>query len=130
MENYVFFVSIAIIMLTTKILGDMTNKVNMPQVVGALLAGIIIGPSCLGLIEQTDFISKTAEIGVVLLMFTAGLDTDMEQLRKNSVACFVIAAIGVIVPLIGGTACYYFYFEEGNTDYDSILKAIFKFISE
>ena len=106
MENYVFFVSIAIIMLTTKILGDMTNKVNMPQVVGALLAGIIIGPSCLGLIEQTDFISKTAEIGVVLLMFTAGLDTDMEQLRKNSVACFVIAAIGVIVPLIGGTACY------------------------
>jgi Kef-type K+ transport system membrane component KefB len=125
MENYVFFVSIAIIMLTTKILGDMTNKVNMPQVVGALLAGIIIGPSCLGLIEQTDFISKTAEIGVVLLMFTAGLDTDMEQLRKNSVACFVIAAIGVIVPLIGGTACYYFYFEEGNTDYDSILKAIF-----
>ena len=110
MENYVFFVSIAIIMLTTKILGDMTNKVNMPQVVGALLAGIIIGPSCLGLIEQTDFISKTAEIGVVLLMFTAGLDTDMEQLRKNSVACFVIAAIGVIVPLIGGTACYYFYF--------------------
>ena len=86
MENYVFFVSIAIIMLTTKILGDMTNKVNMPQVVGALLAGIIIGPSCLGLIEQTDFISKTAEIGDVMLIYTAGLDTDMEQLRKNSVA--------------------------------------------
>ena len=85
MENYVFFVSIAIIMLTTKILGDMTNKVNMPQVVGALLAGIIIGPSCLGLIEQTDFISKTAEIGVVLLMFTAGLDTDRCNRRYCSV---------------------------------------------
>lgn len=125
MENYLFFLSIAIIMLTTKILGDMTNKVNMPQVVGALFAGIIIGPSCLGLIEETDFIAKTAEIGVVLLMFTAGLDTDMQQLKKNSVACFVIAAIGVLVPLIGGTACYYFYFEEGNTDYDSILKAVF-----
>lgn len=125
MENYLFFLSIAIIMLTTKILGDMTNKVNMPQVVGALFAGIIIGPSCLGLIEETDFIAKTAEIGVVLLMFTAGLDTDMQQLKKNSVACFVIAAIGVLVPLIGGTACYYFYFEEGLTDYDSILKAVF-----
>ncbi len=120
MDNYVFFVSIAIIMLTTKILGDMTNKVNMPQVVGALLAGIIIGPSCLGLIEETDFIAKTAEIGVVLLMFTAGLDTDMQQLKKNSVACFVVASIGVIVPLIGGTACYYFYFEPGQTSYDSV----------
>ena len=84
MDNYVFFVSIAIIMLTTKILGDMTNKVNMPQVVGALLAGILIGPSCLGLIEETDFIAKTAEIGVVLLMFTAGLDTDMQQLKKTA----------------------------------------------
>ena len=125
MESYVFFLSIAIIMLTTKILGDMTNKVNMPQVVGALLAGIVIGPSCLGLVEQTDFVAKTAEIGVVLLMFTAGLDTDMEQLKKNSVACFVIAAIGVIVPLIGGTAAYYFYFEAGLHDYTSILKAVF-----
>ena len=125
MGDYVFFVSIAIIMLTTKILGDMTNKVNMPQVVGALLAGILIGPSCLGLIEETDFIAKTAEIGVVLLMFTAGLDTDMQQLKKNSVACFVVASIGVIVPLIGGTACYYFYFEPGQTSYDSILKAVF-----
>lgn len=125
MEEYLFFVSLAIIMLTTKILGDMTHKVNMPQVVGALFAGVIIGPSCLGLIEETDFIAKTAEIGVVLLMFTAGLDTDMQQLKKNSVACFVIAAIGVIVPLIGGTAAYYFYFEPGHTDYESILKAVF-----
>ncbi len=124
-DNYFFLLSIAIIMLTTKILGAMTNKVNMPQVVGALLAGILIGPSCLGLIEETDFIAKTAEIGVVLLMFTAGLDTDIKQLKKDSVACFVIAAIGVIVPLIGGAACYYFYFEKGLTDYDSILKAVF-----
>ncbi len=125
MESYVFFLSIAIIMLTTKVLGAMTNRVDMPQVVGALLAGVIIGPSCLGLVQETDFVAKTAEIGVVLLMFTAGLDTDMEQLKKNSVACFVIAAIGVIVPLIGGTACYYFYFEPGQTDYMSILKAVF-----
>ncbi len=125
MESYVFFLSIAIIMLTTKILGAMTNKVDMPQVVGALLAGVIIGPSCLGLVQETDFVAKTAEIGVVLLMFTAGLDTNMEQLKKNSVACFVIAAIGVIVPLIGGTLCYYFYFEPGHTDYMSILKAVF-----
>lgn len=124
MDNYVFLLSIAIIMLSTKILGDATNKVNMPQVVGALLAGVLVGPSCLGLIVETDFIAKTAEIGVILLMFTAGLDTDMQEMKKNSVACLVIAAVGVLVPLIGGTACYYFFFQTG-TGYEDILKAVF-----
>lgn len=125
MDNYVFLLSIAIIMLSTKLLGDATHKVNMPQVVGALLAGVLVGPSCLGLITETDFIAKTAEIGVILLMFTAGLDTDMQEMKKNSVACFVIATIGVIAPLIGGTACYYFFFESGATGYEEILKAVF-----
>lgn len=125
MDNYVFLLSIAIIMLSTKMLGDATNKVNMPQVVGALLAGVLVGPSCLGLITETDFIAKTAEIGVILLMFTAGLDTDMQEMKKNSVACLVIASVGVLVPLIGGTACYYFFFEAGSADYEDILKAVF-----
>ena len=99
MESYAYLVSVAIIMLTTKVLGDLTKKVDMPQVVGALLAGVIIGPSCLGLITETDFIANTAEIGVILLMFLAGLDTDIEEIKKNSVACLVIASVGVIVPL-------------------------------
>ena len=123
--DYIFLVSIAIIMLSTKILGDITHKVNMPQVVGALLAGVIIGPSCLGLIEETDFIQKTAEIGVLLLMFTAGMETDMHEMKKNIKVCMVVAVIGVVVPLIGGAACYYFFFEPGTTDFTSILKAVF-----
>ena len=118
MENYEFLVSIAIIILSTKILGDLTKKVSMPQVVGALLAGVIVGPTGLGLITNTDFIACTAEIGVILLMFLAGLDTDIDEIKKNSVACIVIASIGVIVPLIGGTACYYFYFEAGADSYE------------
>ena len=125
MENYEFLVSIAIIILSTKILGDLTKKVSMPQVVGALLAGVIVGPTGLGLITNTDFIACTAEIGVILLMFLAGLDTDIDEIKKNSVACIVIASIGVIVPLIGGTACYYFYFEAGADSYEEILRAVF-----
>lgn len=125
MENYNFLVSVAIIMFSTKFLGDLTKKVSMPQVVGALLAGIIIGPTGLGFIAETDFITYTAEIGVILLMFLAGLDTDIDEIKENKVACMAIAGIGVIVPLIGGTACYYFFFEAGATDYDSILKAVF-----
>lgn len=125
MEDYGYLVSVAIIMLSTKILGDLTKKVSMPQVVGALIAGVLVGPSCFGLIAETDFIAYTAEIGVILLMFSAGMDTDINEIKRNSLACMVIASIGVIVPLIGGTICYYFFFEAGETSYDGILKAVF-----
>jgi len=125
MESYVFLLSIAIILLATKISGDLTHKVHMPQVVGALLAGVILGPSCLGWIEETDFISKTAEIGVILLMFTAGFDTDINEMKRNSKACVIIALLGVFIPLLGGAACYYLFFEPGSVSYDVILKSIF-----
>ena len=120
MEDYGYLVSVALIMLSTKILGDLTKKVSMPQVVGALIAGVLVGPSCFGLI-----IAYTAEIGVILLMFSAGMDTDIDEIKRNSLACIVIASIGVIVPLIGGTACYYFFFEAGEDSFDGILKAVF-----
>ena len=125
MGDYGFLVSVAIIMLSTKILGDLTKKVSMPQVVGALLAGVLIGPTGLGIIAETDFIAYTAEIGVIMLMFLAGLDTDINEIKRNSVACIVVACVGVAVPLIGGTACYYFFFEAWAHDYMSILKAVF-----
>lgn len=54
----------------------------MPQVVGALLAGLILGPACLGILEQTEFIKQTSEIGVIVLMFCAGLETDINELKK------------------------------------------------
>ena len=125
MDSYVFLLSIAIILLAVKILGDATNRVNLTQVVGALLAGIILGPSCLGLVEETDFIDKTAEIGVILLMFTAGLDTAINEMKKNSRACLVIALAGVLIPLLAGAACYYWFFAEEGADSDEILKALF-----
>lgn len=125
MDSYVFLLSIAIILLAVKILGDATNRVNLTQVVGALLAGIILGPSCLGLVEETDFIDKTAEIGVILLMFTAGLDTDINEMKKNSRACMVIALAGVLIPLLAGAACYYRFFADKGADSDEILKALF-----
>ena len=54
MGSYGYLVSLAIILLSTKVLGDLTKKVSMPQVVGALLAGVLVGPSCLGLIAEWD----------------------------------------------------------------------------
>lgn len=102
MESYEFLLVIAIILLSTKLLGLISERVHMPQVVGALIAGILLGPSVLGLVTETDFLLKTSEIGVIMLMFLAGLDTDLGELKKTGVASFVIALIGVIVPLVGG----------------------------
>lgn len=129
MESYSFLLFLAIIMISTKILGLFTRKIHMPAVVGALVAGVILGPSCLNLITLTGdtgvFLEQMAEIGVILLMFNAGLETDLSELKKNGVASFVTALIGVIVPLIGGFLGYAFFFHTDFSDYDEVLKAVF-----
>jgi len=125
MENYNFLVSVAIIILTTKILGDLTNRFHLTQVVGALLAGVAVGPSCLGLIAETDFIACSAEIGVIILMFMAGLDTDINEIKSNAKACIVTACVGVVIPLIGGTLTYAMYFHTDLADGTELLKAVF-----
>ena len=84
--DYSFILVIAIIMLSTKVLGLASERVNMPQVVGALIAGLLLGPSCLGLVGESDFLVKTAEIGVIILMFMAGLDTDVQELKHTGLS--------------------------------------------
>ena len=129
MESYSFLLFLAIIMISTQILGLFTRKIHMPAVVGALVAGVILGPSCLNLITLTGdtgiFLEQMAELGVILLMFNAGLETDLSELKKNGVASFVTALIGVIVPLIGGFLGYAFFFHTDFSDYDEVLKAVF-----
>ena len=98
MESYTYLLLLALILLSTKVLGLATEKIHMPQVVGALLAGIILGPSCFGVLQSTDFLVKTAEIGVIMLMFTAGIDTDMKELKKTGPQAFVIAVMAVSSP--------------------------------
>ena len=124
MESYTYLLLLALILLSTKVLGLATEKIHMPQVVGALLAGIILGPSCFGVLQSTDFLVKTAEIGVIMLMFTAGIDTDMKELKKTGPQAFVIAVMGVSVPLLlcGGL---YFVFFGGEFTLMNVLKAAF-----
>lgn len=102
MLSYGFFLDLAIILLSTKLLGLMTRKIRMPQVVGALLAGLILGPALLNVVHESDFIDKMAELGVIVLMFSAGLETDLKELKKCGKASFIIAVLGVLLPLIGG----------------------------
>ena len=113
MNSYDYLLDLALILLSTKLFGLLTRRVRMPQVVGALLAGLILGPACLGILEQTEFIKQTSEIGVIVLMFCAGLETDINELKKSGKASFIIALLGVLVPLVGGFGVAAFFNRPG-----------------
>ncbi len=112
--GYKYLLDIALILLSTKLLGLLTRRVQLPQVVGALLAGLLLGPAVLGWITESEFIDNIAEVGVIVMMFSAGLGTDVRELKKSGLASFVIALLGVILPLIGGFFAAYFFNQTGD----------------
>ncbi len=118
MDAYRYLLDLAIILLSTKVLGLLTKKVQMPQVVGALLAGLILGPAGFGLLTETSFIHEVAEIGVIVLMFSAGMETDIKELKASGKASFIIALFGVLVPLAGGYAVAWFFNKPGAIESD------------
>ena len=106
MESYLVFKDLAIIIVFAKIFGILARKCKAPQVVGEIIAGLIIGPSVLHLVNPTDFLGQMAEIGVILLMFSAGLETNLHDLIKTGLKATLIACAGVFIPLLGGTLYY------------------------
>ncbi|CAH8716918.1 cation:proton antiporter [Paenibacillus melissococcoides] len=97
-----FILYLALILLCTKVAGDISVRLGQPAVLGKLIVGILLGPAVLGWIEKDSFITQVSEIGVLLLMFIAGLETDVDQLRKNWKSAFAVAVGGIILPFIGG----------------------------
>ena len=104
-----YLLDIIIISIATVLLSFIAAKIKLPAVVGAILAGLLIGPSFLGLLKGTVFISEIAQIGVIFIMFTAGIETDITAMRKVGKAGFTIASLGVLVPIVlGGWVAYCF----------------------
>lgn len=125
MESYDFLLFVAIILLSTKIFSLLSQKVNMPQVVGALLVGVLLGPSCLNILHETDFLTKSAEIGVIFLMFLAGLDTDFDDLKATGKSAVIIAFVGVLIPLGSGFLTYFLFFHGERPDTMIFLESTF-----
>lgn len=101
---YRYLLDLALILLSTKVLGIFSQRFRLPQVVGALVAGLLLGPAALGIIDLTDFLHTTASLGVIVLMFTSGMETDINDLKRCGKSAFLVALIGVILPLAGGFA--------------------------
>lgn len=125
MDSYAIFKDIAIILMAAKFCGILARKVKAPQVVGEIVAGLLIGPCLLGWVAQSDFISQMAEIGVIILMFSAGLETDIKDLLKTGPVAFAIACMGVLVPLVGGTLLYMVFYGFSPIGSDEFYKALF-----
>lgn len=125
MEAYSVFKDLAIIIVLAKFCGIVARKCKAPQVVGEIIAGLLIGPSILGWVSQSDFLLQMAEIGVVLLMFSAGLETDLKELMKTGPVALLIACAGVLIPLIGGTLLYMGFYGTAPWGSDNFYKAVF-----
>lgn len=125
MEAYSVFKDLAIIIAVAKLFGIVARKCKAPQVVGEIIAGLIIGPSILGWVSQTDFLIQMAEIGVILLMFSAGLETDIKELMRTGPIAFLIACAGVFIPLIGGTLLYMGFYGVAPWGSEAFYKAVF-----
>jgi Kef-type K+ transport system membrane component KefB len=94
---------IALILISAKIAGVLSLRVGMPSVFGELLVGLLLGPAVLGWVLPSETIAVMAEIGVVLLMFMAGMETDTVAMRAVGKPAFLAAAGGVVLPLVGGS---------------------------
>ena len=116
---------LTIIIFFAKIFGLIARKLRAPQVVGEIVAGLLIGPSVLGWVQLNGFIDVCAQIGVVLLMFSAGLGTNLRDLLRTGPKALVIACAGVLVPLAGGTLLYMAFYGFAPWGSEKFFTAVF-----
>ena len=123
--SYHYLLDLALILLSTKVLGMVTRRFQMPQVVGALLAGLILGPAMLDILTETEFLSQLSELGVIVILFTAGMGTDLNELRAAGKPGFLVALCGVLVPLAMGTAFGWLAGKTGWLPGNTLLEDVF-----
>jgi Kef-type K+ transport system membrane component KefB len=119
MEAHSFLIQLVLILLSARLVGEIAVYFQVPSVIGELIAGIIIGPSILGLIEISNPIHLLAQIGIILLLFEVGIETDVGHLTAAGVKALIVAIGGVVLPFALGFLLSYFFF------YFSLLASLF-----
>lgn len=126
-ELFQILLPLALVFCLAKFLGLVARKLAMPQVVGQILAGLLLGPCVFNMIDISSpqyglSIRSIAEIGVIMLMFSAGLGTDLKELLKVGPVAFVVALAGVFVPLGAGAGIYYLFgFDHGAKFFEALV---------
>lgn len=102
MDTHTFFLYLLTILLAARLLAEIATRMKAPAVIGELVAGVILGPSLLGWLEPNEVLRLLAEIGIILLLFEVGLDTDVRRLANTGRQSFIVAIGGFIVPFVLG----------------------------
>ena len=105
--SYQYLLTLCLILASTKVLSLVTGRLQLPQVVGSLLAGLLLGPAVFGIIQPNDLLNQLAELGVIVIMFSAGMGTNIQDLKASGKSGFLVALCGVLVPLGLGTVLMY-----------------------
>ena len=95
-----FFISLVVILLSAKLMGELFAWMKLPSVLGEVVAGAVAGPSLLGWVHIDSVLLVLAEIGILLLLFEVGLETDIVQLIKVGPRSVLVAVTGIIVPAL------------------------------
>lgn len=111
MDVHNFFLILFLILVSARILGELFARLGIPSVLGELSAGVLLGVSGFGIIEVNDVIKVLAEIGILLLLFEIGLDTDIRRLRAAGSKSVIVALFGAAVPFIVSALVAYYLFD-------------------
>ena len=125
MKNYDILMDLALIMVGAKIMALLARKIKAPMVVGEIIAGLLLGPCVFGILKSSSFIGQLAEIGVILIMFSAGLETNLTELKKSGLKAFVIACVGVFFPFVCGALLYMCIYVFSSFVSEGFFKALF-----
>lgn len=110
MDVHTFLLQLVIILFSARVVGEIFSYLKIPSVLGELVAGILIGPSLFGWVEAAPSIYLLAQIGIILLLFEVGVETDVGRLTKAGLKSSLVAITGVVVPFtLGFVICYYFF---------------------
>jgi len=104
MELHQFFLYLAIILIAARLFSEIAGRHGVPSVIGELLAGLLVGPSLLGWVSPDATMALLAEIGIILLLFEVGMDTDLFRLAKSGIKPLVVAIVGFTLPFALGYA--------------------------
>ncbi len=110
MEASSLLIQIVLILFSARLLGEVAAYFKFPSVIGELVAGIIIGPSLLGLMEMSNPIHLLAQIGIILLLFEVGIETDIGHLASAGMKALTVAFVGVFLPFVLGFSISYWFF--------------------
>lgn len=111
LEAHLFLIQLVIILISARVVGELGARIGIPSVIGEMTAGIIIGPSLLGIVELSNPVHLLAQIGIIFLLFEVGIETDVGSLSSSGLKAMVVALGGVILPFISGYAISYYFFD-------------------